>query len=119
MVMENTRSGRSTVGCLMLLLIVMALGYFGVNIGRPYVHDYQFEDRMRQEARFAAKRSDLTIQRRLAAFADSLGLPEAARKVQVRRRQGTIEIWTEYYVVIEFPGIVREIRFSPQVVGTF
>ena len=117
--MVKARRGRSTVGCLLMLLIVMALGYFGVNIGRPFWHDYQFEDRMRQEARFAAKRSDLTIQRRLAAFADSLGLPEAARKVKVRRRQGTIEIWTEYYVVIEFPGIVREIRFSPQVVGTF
>ena len=107
------------MGCLLLLMVVMALGYFGVSIGRPFLHDYQFKDRMRQEARFAAKRSDLTIQRRLAQFADSLGLPEAARMVKVRRRQGTIEIWTEYYVVVEFPGIVREIRFSPQVVGTF
>jgi hypothetical protein len=103
----------------MLVVLVMALGYFGVNIGRPFLNDYRFKDRMRQEARFAAKRSDLTIQRRLETYADSLGLPEAARKVQVRRRQGTIEIWTEYYVVVEFPGIVRELHFSPQVVGTY
>lgn len=117
--MVNVRRGKTTLGCLLLLLFVMALGYFGVNIGRPFFNDYQFRDRMRQEARFAAQRSDQTIQRRLGQYADSLGLPEAAQKVKVRRRQGTIEIWTEYYVVIEFPGIVREIRFSPQVVGTF
>jgi len=117
--MVKARSGRSTLGCLTIVLFLMALGYFGVNVGRPFWHNYKFEDRMRQEARFAAKRSDLTIQRRLRVYADSLGLPEAAQKVKVRRRQGTIELWTEYYVVVELPGIVREFRFSPQVVGTF
>lgn len=117
--MVNARSGRSTLGCLLSVLIVMALGYFSVNVGRPFWDNYQFQDRMRQEARFAAKRSDITIQRRLSVFADSLGLPEAAHKVTVRRRQGTIEIWTEYYVVVEFPGVVREIHFAPQVVGTY
>jgi hypothetical protein len=117
--MVKSRSGRSTLGCLTIVLFVMALGYFSVNVGRPFWENYQFEDRMRQEARFAAKRSDMTIQRRLKVYADSLGLPEAAGKVKVRRRQGTIELWTEYYVVVELPGIVREFHFSPQVVGTY
>lgn len=117
--MVRARDGRSTLGCLFSLVLLMAVGYFAVNIGRPFWEDYQFEDRMRQEARFAAKRSDLTIQRRLRDYADSLGLPEAAQKVQVRRRAGTIEIWTEYYVVVELPGMVRHFRFSPQVVGTY
>jgi hypothetical protein len=117
--MVRARSGRSTLGCLFTLLILMAIGYFSEKIARPFWEDYQFKDRMRQEARFAAKRSDLTIQRRLRQYADSLGLPEAAQKVSVRRRQGTIEIWTEYYVVVELPGTVRHFRFAPQVVGTY
>ena len=29
--MVNTRAGKSTLGCLLSLLVVMAIGYFGVN----------------------------------------------------------------------------------------
>ncbi|MBX3133124.1 MAG: hypothetical protein KF689_07050 [Gemmatimonadaceae bacterium] len=114
-----SRRGASTLGCLFSIFLVIAIVYFGVNAGRPFWHNYKFQDRMAQEARFAAKRSDLTIQRRLAEYADSLKLPEAAQRVRVRRRSGTIEIWADYYVNIELPGIVREFHFQPRAVGTF
>lgn len=117
--MVKARRGASTLGCLFMIIVVMAIGYFGVNVGRPFWNYYQFRDRMQQEARFAAKRSDITIQRRLGEFADSLGLPENAQKVNVRRRTGTIEIWAEYYEIIELPGTVREFFFEPRAVGTF
>ena len=115
----RTRRGSSTLGCLFSIFLVIAVVYFGLNAGRPFWHNYKFQDRMAQEARFAGKRSDLTIRRRLGEFADSLGLPESARRVKVRRRAGTIEIWAEYYVNIEFPGFVREHFFQPRAVGTY
>jgi hypothetical protein len=117
--MVKLRRGIGTLGCLFSITLVVALGYFGVNIGRPFVNAYRFEDRMKQEARFASKRSDVTIQRRLRLYADSLGLPEAAQRIGIRRRGGAIEIWAEYYEIIEFPGVVRELYFSPSAVGTF
>lgn len=115
----HARPGKGTLGCLFTIFVVIALGYFGVNAGQPFWHNYKYEDRMKQEAQFAAKRGDVTIQRRLRAYADSLGLPETAQRVGVRRRAGTIEIWADYYVVIEFPGVLREVHFTPRVVGTF
>ncbi|MEX2182600.1 MAG: hypothetical protein WD771_11195 [Gemmatimonadaceae bacterium] len=115
----SARAGKGTLGCLFSLFLVIAIGYFGVNVGRPFLNYYRFQDRMKQEARFAAKRSDFTIQRRLRLYADSLGLPEAAQQVRIRRRAGAIEIWVDYYEVVEFPGVVREIYFSPNAVGTF
>ncbi len=115
----KARRGEGTVGCLFSIFVAIALVYFGINAGRPFWDYYQFQDRMTQEARFAANRSDVTIQRRLRDYADSLGLPEAAQKVKVRRRSGTIEIWSEYYVNIEFPGFVREQHFTPRAVGTY
>ncbi len=115
----QARPGKGTLGCLFSIFIVIALGYFGVNAGRPFWYNYKYQDRMRQEAYFAAKRSDQTIQRRLRDYADSLGLPETAQRVGVRRRGGTIEIWADYYVYIEFPGVVREVHFKPRAVGTF
>lgn len=117
--MVRARAGKGTLGCLLTLVFVGAVIYFGVNIGRTYWNFYQFQDRMRQEARFAQHRSDATIARRLREYADSLGLPEGAHKVNVRRRGRTIEIWAEYYEVLEFPLVVREVFFNPHAVGTF
>lgn len=117
--MVRARRGATTLGCLFSIFLVLAIGYFGINTGRPFWNYYQFQDRMRQEARFAAKRSDVTIQRRLAQFADSLGLPDNAAKVRVRRRGGAIEIWAEYYEIVEFPGFVREFYLEPRAVATY
>lgn len=115
----RARRGEGTLGCLFSIFVVIALAYFGVNAGRPFWYNYKFQDRMTQEARFAANRSDNTIQARLRQYADSLGLPETAQRIGVRRRSGTIEIWADYYVNIEFPGVVREVHFQPRAVGTY
>lgn len=117
--MVRARVGAGTLGCLLSIFIAVAIGYFGVNVGRPFWNYYQFRDAMRQEVRFAQRRSDQTIQRRLRDFADSLDLPESAQRVNVRRRRGTIEVWAEYYEIIELPLIAREFYFEPRAVGTF
>ncbi len=115
----RARRGAGTLGCLFSIFLVIAIAYFGLNAGRPFWLNYKYQDRMTQEARFAANRSDLTIQRRLRDYADSLGLPETAHRVKVRRRSGTIEIWADYYTHIEFPGFVHEQHFEPRAVGTY
>lgn len=117
--MVRRRDGRSQLGCLVLMAIGVAVVYFAISIGGVLLDYYQFTDRMKQEVRFAASRSDAVIKRRVAAFADSLGLPEAARNVHVKRGSKLILIWAEYYHNIEFPGFVREIRFNPQATGPF
>lgn len=114
-----TRGGRSTVGCLLTLLVLVAVGYFAVNVGEVYFRFFQFRDSMQQTARFAAHFDDETIRQRLRAAADSLNLPESAGRVQVRRRDHYIVIWTEYFDQFELPGYVREVRFDPRVESAF
>ena len=91
--MVKSRAGKGALGSILTIVFVAAVSYFGWTIGSKYWGFYQFQDRMRQEARFAAHRSDILIKKRLQTYADSLRLPEAARKVSVRRRAGTIHIW--------------------------
>jgi hypothetical protein len=73
---------------------------------------------MNQEARFSSQFTDEQIQARLAALADSLGLPEAAGKVRVQRQPNRISLSSSYYERVEMPLIVRHILFSPQVEWT-
>ncbi|MFI5245002.1 MAG: hypothetical protein ACHQQR_07235 [Gemmatimonadales bacterium] len=102
-----------------MLLILTAVIYFGFNFGEAYFTFYRYQDRMKSEARFAVNIPDATIKMRIAAFADSLGLPDPANKVVVRRGEHDIFIYANYTVRIELPRYVREIHFNPSATGTF
>ncbi len=117
--MVRSRPGSSSLGCLFALLLLSAAGYFAVNIGEVYFRFYQYQDAMRQEVRFASHNSDQVILRHLRAQADSLGLPEAAGEVTLQRDGRHIEMESEYYVHIELPLYVREVRFNPHAEGIF
>lgn len=117
--MVTRRWGRTKFGCLLSLLLVVTVVYFAINVGEPYFRYYRFLDGMKQEARFSARFTDEEIQRRLAALADSLGLPEAAGRVRVRRASNRISISASYYERVEMPLIVRDILFTPQADWTY
>ena len=50
MVSRRDRPGKSTLGCLFTLLIVVAAGYFAFNVGEVYLRYYRFRDSMQQAA---------------------------------------------------------------------
>jgi hypothetical protein len=112
-----SRAGRSSLGCLLVLLIIAAASYVGVYVGEAYWRFYEFQDAMRQEVRFAKQIPDDRIKLHLAAFADSLGLPEQATDIAVDRTSSTITVSAEYVERIEFPLFVRVIRFAPRARG--
>ena len=103
---RRSHSGKSSLGCLVFALLVGATLYFGVNVGNVYFRAYQFQDAMTQESRFAARNGNEIIIEHLRAQADSLGLPEGAKKIQIRRKPNQIWIWSEYIETVELPGLV-------------
>ena len=117
--MVTSRRGRTTLGCLVLLLLGAAAVYFGVNIGEVYFRFYQYQDAMRQEVRFAAHNSDDVILRHLRTRVDSLGLPESAAEVTIQRADRHIEMQSEYYEHVELPLYVREVHLNPHAEGIF
>ena len=115
----TARSGRSRLGCLVTLLLVAAAGYFAVDVAEAYLRNYQFQDAMTQEARFAHRKTDAEIARRLQAKADSLGLPSDAADVNVERADSSITISSEYTVPIRLPFATRRIAFHPRAERAF
>jgi len=113
------RRAASTLGCLFSMLVVVALVYFGVNVGEPYWRYYQFRDAMQQEVRFAERKTDSQIIATLRLKADTLTLPAQAYKINVRRTPSRITIWTDYPETIDFPFVTRDITFRPVVERTF
>ena len=117
--MVTARRGASRLGCLLGLLVLVTVVYFGVNIGEVYLRYYRMRDAMQQEARFADVRPDSAIRSRLRATADSLGLPDDAGRVSILRAQNQITIYSSYAELVELPLFVREFRFSPRVERSF
>jgi len=115
----RSRPGKVRLGCILSLILVAALGYFAYNVGSVALDYWQFQDAMDQEARFAMRTSNDVIVQHLRAKADSLELPEAARKVQIRRKGNEIFIWADYTVNIELPGFVQEVELRPHVERVF
>lgn len=113
------RRGASTLGCLFTLLIVAAIGYFAVNIGGVFYRRYAFQDAMNQEARFASHRTNEEITSHLQALVDSLGLPPGAKRVHIRRGEGMIFIWSDYFETIELPGFTKDVELSAHVERAF
>jgi hypothetical protein len=109
--------GTSSLGCLFMLMVIGATGYFGLNVGRVYWRFYEYEDDMRQEVRFASQRSNDQILGHLRASADSLGLPEGAAKISLRRNNAAISVEAEYYENVELPMYVKELHFHPHAEG--
>lgn len=117
--MVTTRRGTSSLGCLVSVLFIAAVSYFGVNLAEVYWRYYQFRDDIQQKARFGQHTSSDAIISQLAASADSLGLPEAAGHVIIRRADNRIVIESDYYEYVEVPGLVREIHFHPRAEARF
>ena len=118
MVMRN-QEGRSTLGCLTMLLLLAAGLYFAANIGQAYFDYYSLRDSMQQQARFGARMTDQQIRRALVAKVDSLGLPEEAARFAIQRGGGRIRISTAYTQFIELPLFTREFEFTPSVEASF
>jgi hypothetical protein len=113
------RGGASRLGCLVGVLLVVAIAYFGFNIGEVYLRFFRLRDAMEQEARFAHNRTDDAIRLRIAALVDSIGLPDEAGRLTIIRNNSRIMISSDYSEHVELPLLVREFKFAPQVVRTF
>ncbi len=114
---RNGRRGASTTGCLVSLLVLVAVLYYGVNIGEVYFRYYRLVDEMKSQSRLAAALDNGTIQRRLAAAIQEIGVPEdAATNLQITRsaspRQITIE--SDYRESVHLPLFNHTFRLHPK-----
>jgi hypothetical protein len=111
--MVKTRRGATTFGCLFMGLLGVAAVYFGFKIGQVYWVNYDFQDTMKQNVRFAETLTDKQIHDRLVAKADSLGLPDEAKEITVERTGRHLAISADYMVQVQLPLQSRSFHFSP------
>jgi hypothetical protein len=114
------RRGASRLGCLLQLAIVACLIYVATMVGEDALTYYRFQDAMKNEARFAEKRSDQQIKDHLRAFTDSVKLPPSAQDINIVREENTIRIWAEYDQEFKLPfKYSKTVHLKPSAETTF
>jgi len=119
---SGSRRGASKFGCLLSLVLFAGAIVYGGQIGRIYWRYYELVDEMRASARFARSRSDEAIRRTLRAKVDELGLPDEARRIEIRRvgPPYRITIRAEYRERLDLPlGRPVYIPFHPRAESGF
>ena len=117
MVNARRSRGASTTGCLVSLLILVAVLYYGVNIGEVYFRYFRLLDEMKTQARLAAALDNGTIQRRIQARIQDIGVPEeAGAELTITRRASPREITIEttYRESVHLPLFDHTFRFHPK-----
>lgn len=111
------RQGASTLGCLVAVLLFMALLYYGVDIGRVYWNYYRLIDEMETSARFAQTQPDDAIIKHLVGITQDLSLPAEAQRFTIRRTEHPpiVTIRTRYSVEIDLPFKHKRVTLNPSV----
>ena len=115
--LRRNRRGASTIGCLLSLLVLVAVLYYGVNIGEVYFRYYRLLDEMQGQARVAAALDNGTIQRRIASAIQEIGLPDdASSNLQITRSASPREIVieTDYSETVTLPLFVHTFHLHPK-----
>lgn len=114
-----SRKGITKTGCLFSLLVIAAVGYFGMPAAEAYLRYAKYKDAMRQELRFRAELADPELRTRFRLIADSLGLPVEAGQVSITRNRGLVVVESSYEEVVPLPGTERRILFEPRAERTY
>jgi hypothetical protein len=111
---RTDRRGGSTLGCLVTVAIIAGAIYLAILAGRPFFRYKQFHAEMENSARWASGTADSVIKARLVGLADSLGLPKAAKKITITRKNDVILIKGKYTETVKFPLIgEKSFEFTP------
>ncbi len=109
--------GGTRINLLIALLILAAMGISAVKIVPVYVNNYQFQDAINTEARFAEsvypKKSAVQIRQDIFSKAQDLDIPADPQDIQLDMSGGNVSISLDYSVPIDLYVYQFTLQFHP------
>jgi hypothetical protein len=112
------RRGASGLGCLVSVVLVAVVLYYGIPLGRMWWRYWEITDRMKSAARFSGNQTDAQILAQLRADAAEIGLPAEATRFRIQRLRNPtfmVVISTSYRETVNLPLLRRSFEFKPEV----
>lgn len=111
---RDRQLGRGRLRLLITLLITLVLIILAVRLVPVYVKKFEFNEAVREEAKFAAVRDVPPSEVRLRLFrkAQELGLPIQAQQILITPSGQGIHISVSYTVPVQLPGYTLNLNFQ-------
>ena len=107
--------GGVSLGCLLFTLLVIALGYGGLQFGTAYLKYFEVREQIRDILNWAAAgelKSEEEIKKRVVAKALEVDVELSFQDVQVKRGASTLSIQAAWIHDVEFPYYTLPLRFK-------
>lgn len=113
---SGSERGEGRIKTIIAILFVVALVYAGFKLIPVYVNNYQLEDAIKTEARFALaeRKTPMDVKRDIVKKAQDLGISITDQDVQVSVTGNLVTISLTYTVPVDFPGYHMDLLFHPQ-----
>jgi hypothetical protein len=114
---QNGQKGGAKINLLITLIILGSMIFAGVKVIPVYFANYQFQDSMNSEARFALtgypKKNEDDIRDDIFRKAQDLGVPAKRDDIQVNMGNGYVSISLDYAVPIDLAVYQFTLQFHP------
>lgn len=110
---RRLQSGEGQAGCIVSLVILLAVAFVAYKMVPVKVKAAEFRQELVDEAKSGSLRTDKQIQQNLLAKAAELKLPLKEQDLRIKRSQASITIEADFVVPIEFPGYTYMWEFHP------
>src|ERR1700678_1769854 len=100
---RDRQRGSSRISSIMMLLVLGAMGFAAFKIVPAYFADYQLNDAMTTEARFAQvnRKAPADVQDDIWKKIQELGIPAKKQDIVVISEQGSVKISVSYTVPVD------------------
>jgi hypothetical protein len=109
--------GGSKMSLLITLVILGAMAFTAIKIVPVYVENYQFQDSIEAESRFALtgypKKGPEDVRADIFKKAQELDIPVKSEDIRVSITNGSVEIGTDYSVPIDLKVYQFTLQFHP------
>ena len=114
---QNGQKGGAKINLLITLIILGSMIFVGVKVIPVYFANYQFQDSINSESRFALtgypKRNIDDVRNDIFKKAQDLGIPAKKEDIQVSMDNGYVSISLDYSVPIDLAVYQFTLQFHP------
>jgi hypothetical protein len=107
--------GENNIGCLLWILLAMAVGFVLYKVIPVKISIVNLYDHAEDLAQYSGRLSGEQIKKKFLDRAKDLGLPVDPKKVIVDKRKDRIKIRYSFTVPIEFPGYTYQLKVDREI----
>jgi Domain of unknown function (DUF4845) len=113
---RDKERGGTRVNLLLAIIVMGSMIFAGVKIVPPYFAEFQIQDSMQTEARFAVsnRQTEKDIRDDIWRKVQELGIPAKQDDILIQANEGTVKISLSYTVPIDLLVYQFNLDFHPQ-----